>query len=575
MPLIFTKRFFGYFSTQFLGAFNDNLFKQSIVFMVSFKLSQSLPKETADFYVSLGAGLFILPFILFSSWAGTWADLSGKSRVILRTKQLEILIMLLGATAYWFLDPLEPETALHFLLAILFLMGTQSALFGPSKYGILPEIIKNSELIDGNGWLEMGTFVSILIGSYLGGWLVEWFGDEPHLMGFFFITIALLGFLSSLLIPKTTPADPEKTFNLNFPLQVFREVRQLIKTPLLFRSVLSISFFWFAGALFLQILPGLGLKIQASSIQTNFMMVIFSIGIGTGSMLCDRLSRSRVEMGLVLFGAVGLSLFSLDLGFFAPRAISEWAELSRIFIDLFGIGCFGGFYIVPLNALIQQRTGSKERASVMALNNILNALFMVLSTLFVIFTRTVLGVGEPVLFIIVGFLTIGVIFLTAMIQREFFSRFCFWSFTRFRFKLISGEIKNLLRDQPLLLILDRPSYLSMILLQMSMERQIRFYHPLKEPNSSFYRLILKLSNQFFPLTKANQPDSSVMDQLLKSGETLCVVSDETKGFMEKINALSAKGNDPYRDLRTLEVRFTETGQGFFRNIIIDFHDVTN
>ena len=472
--LIRQRKFSGFFWTQFLGAFNDNVFKQSIVFMITFKLAAVLPKEKTDLLVSLGAAVFILPFMLFSNWSATWANQIGKSRVIVYTKRLEILIMILGGAAYLMMDFSNPEPTLYLLLAILFLMGTQSTIFGPAKYSIIPELLEDKELTKGNGLLEMGTFVSILLGTYTGGWLVEWFGDVPHWMAIIFIGVALLGWRTSERIPRTPAVNPQEKMVWFFPGQIWREFWHFRKNKTLYLCILGSSFFWFAGAIFLQIIPGYGQFIGASARQTNFLMIVFSLGIGVGSMLCDRLSDGRMEMGLIPFGAIGMAFFSFDFGFFYPQDVQTWGDMTRVFVDLFGIGMFAGFFIVPLNALMQQRASKQECARVMAMNNILNAVFMVVASIYVIIARSHFGLSEPQLIQILGFLIVLVTIYICVLLPEFLVRFLLWMFVNTLYK-----VKVLNRDRipqrgPVLFVANHLSFIDAFLVQLSTHRQIRF-----------------------------------------------------------------------------------------------------
>ncbi len=384
--------------------------------MASFQLASSIPKPQADFYVSLGAGVFILPFVLFSNFGATWADRKGKSKVIQATKKMEVAIMLLGTAAYFFLDQQDPMFGLWALMVVLFLMGAQSALFGPSKYGIMPEIIEKNQLTEGNSLLEMGTFVGILLGAYGGGWLVEAYGPNPVYMSLFFVVFACLGLYCSFLIPETTALDSSAPVPWFFPRQVWADTKHMVKSKDLSTSILGISYFWFAGAILLQIIPGYGLFIGASSIQINFLMILFSLGIGVGSMFCIPLSRFSIDLGLVSIGAIGLGFFCLDFGLFPPRQVDGWLSLWRVYCDLWFIGFFGGLFIVPLNAQLQISTTKADRSKMMALNNILNAFFMVLATGFTLVLRSHFGFNEAHLVF-----TLGVTTFLALVVLVYFS----------------------------------------------------------------------------------------------------------------------------------------------------------
>ncbi len=471
--LLFSPSFYGFFWTQYLGAFNDNLFKQSIVFMVSFQLARSLPKDQADFFVSLGAGIFILPFVLFSNWGAYWADEKGKSAVIRATKVLEIAIMACGSLAYGLLDLADPVPGIWLLLAVLFLMGTQSALFGPSKYGIIPEILPHSQLTMGNGLLEMGTFVAILLGTYLGGWLVDWFGNAPVKMGLFFLLIALLGYFFSRKIPPTARQNPNQPFPWCFPLQILRDLRQMKESSNLTLTILGISFFWFTGAIFLQLLPGYGVWVGASARQTNFMVILFSIGIGTGSLLCVPLSRFRIDLSLLLIGSLGMGLFCLDFGLFPPKQAQSWFDLTRPFIDLLFIGLFAGFYIVPLNAFLQYKTQPKDRARMMALNNILNALFMVSATALTLLLRNLLRYSEVEVLHCLGWVILSVTLLFAWQRPSLIYQSLSWLLYQIGQKRLTLTLPGQLR----LLTGPRLSWSQRLDLQAAEETEIFFTSP--------------------------------------------------------------------------------------------------
>lgn len=480
--LLFQKKFSGFFWTQFLGAFNDNAFKNGIIFTVTYQLTQVLPKAEADFYVTLGAGLFILPYVLFSTWAATWADQWGKSRVIISTKVLEIVIMSLGGIGFYLLDFADPKPAINLLMGVLFLMGTQSALFSPSKYGILPEILKERELVEGNGLLEMGTFVSILLGTYTGGLLVQALGDRPFIMSIAFIFIAIFGMLTSLTVPKTAPVSPDARIRWFFLNQVVDDYRLMLTKDILPPLIVGISYFWFMGAVFLTILPGFGKTVGASLSQTNTMMIVFSVGIGIGSMLCAKLSHGKIEMGMVPFGALGVMVLCFDFGFFYPEQVDGWGDLWRVYFDLIGIGLFGGFFIVPLNTLLQQRTTDSERARMIAFNNIINAIFMVFASGFVLLTRTVMELNEAEIFQIVGFLLIVCTVTICMLLWDFFTRFVQWIFVSLVFKvdLTQIHIKN---HDPLVMQTENLEVFDLFAINMLSHRTIHTILPHEAPNS--------------------------------------------------------------------------------------------
>ncbi len=524
--LLNQKKFNGFFWTQFLGAFNDNAFKQAVVFMITFKLASTLPKEEADLYVSLGAGLFILPYVLFSTWAATWADRSGKSTVIVATKVLEIFIMSMGFVGFLILDPQAPRTALYLLMGVLFLMGTQSALFGPAKYGIIPEILTDKELTEGNGLIEMGTFVSILLGTFAGGELVKLFGDSPYFMSAVFITIAITGWWTSLRVPKTKAAAPDHPFRINVVSDIVHQFNAMRKNRVIYLTIIGISFFWFAGATFLQILPGFGSFVGANLTQTNFLMIFFSIGIGIGSVLCAPLSDGKVEIGLIPFGALGITLFSWIFGFDYPQNVSSWWDMVPTYFYLLGIGLFGGFFIVPLNALLQQRTTDQERASMIALNNIINALFMVLASVFVIVTRSILGMNEAHLVLATGFLLLVLTIYTCLLLPEFLLRFLLWILvnTIYRIKVLHRDRIPL--EGPVLIVANHLSYIDAFMVQMSTHRQIRFIMAQDIFHVPVLRWFFKIMGAI-PIYSRKHPEKleaafAAIQENLQRGEVVCI-----------------------------------------------------
>ncbi len=472
--LLFQQKFSGFFWTQFFGAFNDNAFKQAIVFMITFKMTQTLSKDLADMYVSLGAGFFILPYVLFSTYAATWADRRGKTSVIVAAKVWEIMVMSLGFVAFFLLDPKNPQPIIHLLLFTLFLMGTQSTFFSPAKYGIMPEILRDEELTEGNGLLEMGTFVSILIGSFAGGLLVEWFYDQPYVMSIFFIAIALSGWVTSLKVPKVKPVNPGLKYRIFFPAQIMADWKTMRKNRVVFLTILGISFFWFLGAIFLQILPGYGTFVGASSLQANVLLAVFSIGIGVGSMLCDRLSDGKVEMGLIPFGAIGMALFSFLFGYIYPTQVLGWGDLILPYLFLVGIGMFSGFFIVPLNALLQQRPADHERASMIALNNIINAVFMVGATGYVIALRGHFKFNEAEIVQTIGYMVIVASIYICYLLPEIFVRFMLWLLTNFFYKIKTINRLSIPLKGPVLIVANHVSYLDAFFVQMATHRPVRF-----------------------------------------------------------------------------------------------------
>ena len=380
--LLRQRRFGPFFWTQFLGAANDNVYKNALVIFVAYQAAAGGSLD-ANTLVNLAAGVFILPFVLLSATAGQLADKYEKSRLIRYIKLLEIAIMLVGAIGFW-------QRSLVLLFIALALMGVHSTLFGPVKYSILPQHLRPEELIGGNGLVEMGTFVAILLGTIVGGVLVAINPGGPVYAGATAVVIALAGWWVSRGVPHTPAVAAELRINWNPFTETAKNLKFAYGNRVVWLSMLGISWFWFYGATFLTQFPNFAKNVLGGNEHVvTLLLALFSVGIGVGSLLCERLSGRKVEIGLVPFGSIGLTLFAIDL-WFATRSMhatglsgigaflaapGHW----RVVADLMLIGLFGGFYIVPLYALIQQRSAVSHRSRIIAANNILNALFMVAS----------------------------------------------------------------------------------------------------------------------------------------------------------------------------------------------------
>lgn len=381
--LLKTKRFLPLFITQLLGAFNDNLFKNALVVLISFRLAQSAEMD-GQVLISIAAGLFILPFFLFSALAGQLSDKFEKSKLVKIVKFVEILVMGSAFIAF------TTGNAYH-LLGVLFLMGTQSAFFGPLKYAILPSHLEEDELVGANGLIEAATFLAILIGSMAGGLLI--LKDQGvTLVSASIIICAIIGFIASLFIPKAPAVQPDLKINLNLIGETFSIINKVRSKRDVFLSILGISWFWLVGATFLTQFPTLAKDIVGGNEEVvTLFLALFSVGIGIGSLLCNKLLGSEVSAKYVPLAAIGISIFGFDL-YLACSTLTSPSEIVgistflssfgnwRIMADLVAIAVCGGLYIVPLYAIMQARSDENFRARTIAANNILNALFMVISS---------------------------------------------------------------------------------------------------------------------------------------------------------------------------------------------------
>jgi acyl-[acyl-carrier-protein]-phospholipid O-acyltransferase / long-chain-fatty-acid--[acyl-carrier-protein] ligase len=385
LHLLKTKRFLPLFITFFLGAANDNFFRNAMVILILYRLAESAGID-GKLLVTLAAGIFILPFFLFSATAGQLADKYEKSALIRWVKLAEIAIMVFGTGGLILGEP-------YFLLFVLFLMGAQSSFFGPVKYSILPLHLKPDELIGGNALMASGTFVAILLGTIAGALMILWEGGV-WIVGCGVLLLAVIGWLASRHIPSAPPANPGLTVSYNLASATWRILRLTAISRPIFLSVLGISWFWVVGATLLSQFPNLAkFTFHANNEVVTLFLATCTIGIAVGSLLCNRLLRGEISAKYVALGACGVSLFLGDLWFSAPAtdhyegafrnipAFLEDAQGWRAVFDIFAVSVCGGLYTVPLYAILQSRTADGERSRIVAGNNILNALFMVLSSL--------------------------------------------------------------------------------------------------------------------------------------------------------------------------------------------------
>lgn len=382
--LLKTRRFVPLFITQFLGAFNDNLFRTALVTMVTYKMMDMAEGEKS-FLVTMALGLFILPFFLFSAMAGQVADKYNKARLIQIVKGVEIIIMGLAAIGFGLHNP-------YFLMGVLFLMGTHSAFFGPVKYSILPDQLHDDELIGGNGLIEAGTFLAILLGTILGGLLME--GENAGLttLSPMILTLAGLGFAASLFIRRTLPADKNIRIELNIVKSTFGAMRSARENHKVFLAILGISWFWLVGGVLLSQIPGFAKQVlYADQGVLTALLTMFSLGIGLGSVTCNKLLKGEINTKYVPISALVMTLFLWDIAHVSSHIVPSETLRSlsvllaeplswRIAADLFLFSFCGGLYIVPLYAYMQSKSEVAHRSRIIAANNIINALFMVVAS---------------------------------------------------------------------------------------------------------------------------------------------------------------------------------------------------
>ncbi len=374
------------FLTQFFGAFNDNLFKNALVILITFRLAEKNGMN-AQILITVVAGLFILPFLLFSATAGQLADKYEKSSLIRIIKFVEIVLMVLTAVAFHYMN-------LWGLIILLFFMGAQSTFFGPLKFSILPQHLKEEELVAGNGLVSAGTYIAILTGTLCGGLLIlHSYGRVLISVGI--IGVAMLGYTASRFIPKAEAPVPDMKIDWNIPRATWGILSYVRPNKIVFRAILGISWFWFLGSVFLAQFPTFSKDILGGNEQVSTLfLVVFSVGVGLGSTLCNRLLKGHVSGRLVPAACIGISLATLVLYFFSLTAekgtalvgaaefagrTSSWGVMAGLFM----LAVCGGVFSVPMYAIMQSHSSDNHRARVVACLNVTDSLGMVLSALFV------------------------------------------------------------------------------------------------------------------------------------------------------------------------------------------------
>ena len=474
--LLAERRFGPFFGVQFLGAFNDNVFKQALVILITFH-GAGLAGLAPEVMVNLAGGLFILPFFFFSATAGQLADKYDKARLIRLVKVLEIAIMVIAAAGF----------ALHhlaLLLAALFLLGVHSTLFGPVKYAILPQSLRESELVGGNALVETGTSLAILVGTILGGVLVARASGPEVLVPAMTIAVAALGYAVSRFVPPAPPPSPDLAIDWNPFTETWRNFAFTRRNRTVFLSILGVSWFWFFGALMIAQFPAYA-KIWLGGDEgvATLLFTTLSVGIGVGSLACERMSGHKVEIGLVPFGSIGLTIFALDLFFATPSVSSTGAAgvgaflaspgSIRVLVDVALIGLFGGFYIVPLYALIQSRTEPSHQSRVIAGNNILNAAFIVAAALMGA-GFLALGATVPQLFLLAAMLNAAVaVFIYTQVP-EFLMRFLAWMLVHLVYRVEKSGLENIPEKGPAVLVCNHVSFVDAVVIMAACRRPIRF-----------------------------------------------------------------------------------------------------
>ena len=529
--LLKQRRFAPFFWTQFLGAFNDNVFKNALMLLVAFQGAR-WGASSPDVLINVAAGLFVLPFFLFSPLAGQLADKHEKSRLIRLIKIAEIVIMGLAVVGFYL-------HSVWMLVAVLFLMGTQSSVFGPVKYGLLPQHLGDKELVAGNGLVEMGTFLAILIGTVLGGVLIQRGAMGPWLVSGTVLLLAVAGYLAARGIPKAPSVAPEIRLNWNLFSEIGRNLKFTYGNRTVFLAIMGISWFWFFGAVYLTQFPNYTKLALAGNAEVGtLLLTAFSLGIGIGSILCDRMSGHKVELGLVPFGSIGLTVFAVDLYFAAPgvhtvgQLMGPMAFLHspggwRVLMDVMLLSLFGGFYIVPLYALIQQRSEPAHRSRIIAGNNVLNALAMVLAAGFGIGMLSAAGLTIPQMFLVTGVMNAAVAIYIYSLVPEFLMRFLVWIAVHTIYRVRKEGLEHIPDEGAAVLVCNHVSFADALIIAGCVRRPVRFvmdHNIFKVPLLNFIFRTAKA----IPIASAKEDPAMLdkayegIDQALADGELVCI-----------------------------------------------------
>ncbi|MFQ5543656.1 MAG: acyl-[ACP]--phospholipid O-acyltransferase [Nitrospiria bacterium] len=452
------KGFQPFLWAQFLGAFNDNLYK-IVVSMVAINLVAD--PGVGSRYLSLIGALFILPFFLFSGYAGHLADVYSKRLILILTKGLEIVAMALGLLSFW-------SGEINFMMLILFLMALQSTFFSPAKYGILPEIFDDKDLSRANALLEMTTFMAIILGTSIGSGLFAALKEQLPVVSGVMIVIAVIGAVASLKITKVSPSGAVRPFNLNPWSEIIVGIKRLYDDKPLWTTVIGISYFWFLGALVQMDILLLGKETMGlDDLRTGLLAAFLAIGIGMGSMITGRLSGNKVELGLVPIGSLGMGLF-------AVMTFLGTASFSIVALSLVLLGGAGGFFIVPLHAFLQQKSGKEEKGVLLATNNFLNTVGILLASGVFWFSNDVLQLEPEQILLSLGLFTfIGTIYVMRILP-DFLIRFTLWLLTHTIYKIrIEGEAYVPFKG-PALLVCNHVSFVDGLLVGACIQRFIRF-----------------------------------------------------------------------------------------------------
>ena len=534
--LLKQRRFAPFFWTQFLGAGNDNIFKFAFTVLATYSAAAwgGMDATTAG---PLIGGLFITPFVLFSATAGQLADKYEKSFLTRIVKNLEIAFMIVIAAGF-------VMQMVSLLFVGVFLMGCHSTLFGPVKFAYLPQHLSDAELTGGNGLVEMGTFTAILLGTMLGGALVAMPSAGPTYVAVASLVVAVIGRVVAGFIPHSPAPQPDLKVNWNPVTETWTNLKIAHKNRVVFHSLIGNSWLWFFGSVFLTSFTGFSKEVLGGNEQVvTLLLALFSVGIGLGCVLCEKMSGHKVEIGLVPFGAIGMTLFAVDL-YFASRGlsglsaskpgaaligISEFMKVWqhwRVAADLFLLAMFAGFFSVPLYALMQARSDKNFRARIIAANNILNALFMVVASIMAAALLKA-GLTLPQLYLVVGIMNAAVALYIFLLIPEFLMRFLIWMLIHTFYRVDKKGLENIPDEGACLLVCNHVSFVDALVVGGCISRPVRFVMDHRIYKMPLLNFVFRTAGTV-PIASAKEDPVMLelaydrIDEYLKAGEVVCI-----------------------------------------------------
>ncbi|MDD4202295.1 MAG: acyl-[ACP]--phospholipid O-acyltransferase [Candidatus Omnitrophica bacterium] len=532
------KGFLALVVTQFLGAFNDNAFKLVISFLA---INVLMGQEKGTEYVSLAGIVFILPFLMFSTFAGYLADKYSKQKIVIYTKIMELVIMILGYFAIVSQNTLGIYT-------VLFLMGAQSAFFSPAKFGMMPELLTEEEISEGNGAMQMWSYIAIIIGTAFGGYIFFQLKDVAYKTTYIFMGIAVLGIISSLFVTKGKPASSQRKMELNIIKELISNMKHIRLDRGVFLSIVGLTYFGLFGGLFqLNILLYASKIMQVNEMHTGILLTVTGLGMGIGSFMAGKLSEHKVEYGLVPLGGLGLSLTSILLGFTYGSFL-----FTNIVLFFLGVSC--GFFIVPLNALIQIRTPEDRRGQALATMNFFSFGAILFASGLLYICREWININSAQIFLCTGIFSIGITLYVFKVMPEAFVRLINWILAHTLYKVkVVGE-NNIPKEGGALLVCNHVSYADPILVLSSVKRPIRFLvfkpiynNPIIKP---FCKALNAIPVSFLDGPKAILKSLQIAKEAIQNGELVCIFAEGgltrtgnmlpfNKGFEYIMNDLNA------------------------------------